>query len=559
MKVLLGFAVGSGAPVEIPLAHMFVTGQTQLSGKTTTLRAVVERSGRRALAFVTKRGEEFAGRPIRPYLPRQGEQPIHWRMVETILASALEQKSLRYERLQIINAAKGARSLDDVQANVRRLLAKSKSAGGKEIYTLLDEYLELVLPQMRSLRASDVLDLQPGLNVMDLSGIAAQTQAMVIRAALERINRHETHVLTVLPEAWEFAPRSRSAPAKDEAIAMARKGAAHKVQNFLLVDSQDIAGVEPVVRQACSVWLLGVQREINETKRALQMMKAAGVATPTASDVAQLEIGHFYACFGKHAIKTYVQPGWMNAASAEQVATGQLTVDLARQLSSLRAVRETFEQVFKEEDSVNAAEAQALRDENDRLKEENADLRRRIEALERSARAGDGRAAPSHQRAANTETSRASVAGSERTPRAGASTPAEPRRERAFSVDETFDNEALYQAFKARLIEELPSDPRAMEIVLARPELRVKVQRHVIEVDGRSLRGRIARLIAADFWSKARTSADVLEELLRRGADRPSNIELGNEMKALCDMGFFTRDNKWYALVSGMKVNVVES
>ncbi len=43
MNVHLGFEVGSGAPVEIPLAHTFVSGQTQLSGKTTTLRAIVAR------------------------------------------------------------------------------------------------------------------------------------------------------------------------------------------------------------------------------------------------------------------------------------------------------------------------------------------------------------------------------------------------------------------------------------------------------------------------------------------------------------------------------------
>jgi hypothetical protein len=53
----------------------------------------------RALAFVTKRGEEFEGRRIRPYLPREGDQPIHWRLVETILASALGQRNMKYERL----------------------------------------------------------------------------------------------------------------------------------------------------------------------------------------------------------------------------------------------------------------------------------------------------------------------------------------------------------------------------------------------------------------------------------------------------------------------------
>jgi hypothetical protein len=53
----LGYEVGGGAPVEIPLRHMVVTGQTQEAGKTTTLEAMIARSGVKAIAFVTKRGE----------------------------------------------------------------------------------------------------------------------------------------------------------------------------------------------------------------------------------------------------------------------------------------------------------------------------------------------------------------------------------------------------------------------------------------------------------------------------------------------------------------------
>jgi hypothetical protein len=193
VTVHVGYEVGTGKPVEIPLAHIFVSGQTQQSGKTTALRAIVERSGRRALAFVTKRGENLEGREIRPFLPREGDAPIGWRTVEVILASAVEQRNLRFERLWIINAAKGARSLEDVQRNVQRLLPKAKGDRSQDTYTLLNEYLELVLPQMRALNASHTLDLQPGLNVMDLSGLAVQTQGMVIRAAFERINHHETN------------------------------------------------------------------------------------------------------------------------------------------------------------------------------------------------------------------------------------------------------------------------------------------------------------------------------------------------------------------------------
>lgn len=325
MNVHLGYEVGTGSPVKIPLAHTFVTGQTQLSGKTTTLQALVERSGRRALAFVTKRGEELPGRRVPPYLPREGNQPIHWRLVETILASALGARALKYERVWIINAAKGAKSLADVRRNVDRLQAKAKG-GNADVYMLIGEYLDLVLPEMAALGASDTLDLQPGLNVMDLTGHSEQLQSLVIRACLHRINEWEKEILTVFPEAWQFAPRGRLTPASAEAVAMARKGAV--LRNFLLCDSQDIAGVDTAIRQATSVWVLGVQRELNELKRTIDSIPA-GIAKPKAADVATLELGQFYACWGRHAVKTYVQPAWMDADTARRIALGERRPEVA--------------------------------------------------------------------------------------------------------------------------------------------------------------------------------------------------------------------------------------
>jgi molybdenum-dependent DNA-binding transcriptional regulator ModE len=318
-KIRLGYEVGTGKDVDVPLAHTFVAGQTQVSGKTTTLVAIVARSGRRALAFVTKRGEQLPGRIIRPYLPREGDEAIHWRFVETIMASALGQKALKYERLQIISAAKDAMSLDDVRRNITRLLMKAKSGSpAAGIYELLGEYLDLVLPEMRALNAVHDLDLRPGLNVMDLVDATPEMQALAIGAAIGRINDHEEGVLTVFPEAWQFAPRDRNTAAKFSAERTARTGAA--IGNFLLSDSQDIIGVSPVLRQASTVWIIGVQREANELKRTLNVVKSSGIKPPTPSDVATLGIGQFFACFGSHAIKTYVQPAGMSDEIARAYA-----------------------------------------------------------------------------------------------------------------------------------------------------------------------------------------------------------------------------------------------
>lgn len=496
--ILLGFEVGTGEPVRIPLAHTFVTGQTQLSGKTTTLRAIVGRSGCRALAFVTKRGEQFQGRRIQPYLPREGEHPIHWRLVETILAAALGQRTMKYERFWLIQAAKGATSLAGVRENVLRLLGKAKGGRTEEAYTLIREYLDLVVPEMQALAAADVLDLQPGLNVMDLAGVGAQLQALVIRAALERINHHERGVLTVFPEAWEFAPRARSAAAKDEAIAMARKGAV--LGNYLLCDSQDLAGVDTVIRQAASVWILGVQRELNELKRTIDSIPA-GIAKPKPADVATLGLGQFYACWGRHAVKTYVLPDWMAEAEGHSFAVHPGRVEYATPPNAPPKPA-----IEKEETDMSAVETKL-----DRL----ADL------IERMLAGGSG--------SASTPPPAVSAAGA------------------------TSDFEGLYQAMVQRLRSEAPA---LLKVLGTKPELQVQVERRVIEVDSSSLRGRIALLIRNGFLAAPTTGHKVWQELHRLGA-KPAKVAVYSELKEFAKLGFLTKEgDDGYQAVDDMVINL---
>lgn len=552
----LGFEVATGVAVEIPLAHTFVTGQTQLSGKTTTLRAIVERSGQRALAFVTKRGEEFAGRRIMPYLPRQGAQPIHWRLVETILASALGERKLKYERLWIINAAKGALSLQHVRDNVDRLLAKTKGQNSRSLdaYVLIREYLDLVLPDMRALAAAETLDLQPGLNVMDLTGVGLQLQALVIRAALEHINLHESGVLTVFPEAWEFAPRGRSAPAKDEAIAMIRKGAVLK--NFLLCDSQDIAGVDTVVRQGASVWILGVQRELNELRRTIQMIPA-GIKRPKPEDVAQLELGEFYACWGRHAIRTYVQPGWMPAGLAWRVATGQLDVGNATAIAGGANVMKAARAVFgpAKEESVTKAEAAQLTRENETLLRQNAELKLRIEALEKGRHE-----VPARGRSVNREGDQQRSAG-DRDRYGAAKQRAESPRDSGrsagvgpagSSTNGHVVDEALYQAIRARILED---EPILLKVLTTHPELVVEVTPRVMTVEGDSMKGRVTRLMAKGWFDQARETGDVRKELARTGTDPGGGGTLGIMLNRFVSDGFFVREGAAFVLAPGVKVS----
>src|SRR5690242_19789476 len=110
-QIHLGFEVGSGAPVAIPLRHMAITGMTQEAGKTTTLEALVQRASVTALAFVTKRGESsFASRQsmTQPYFRDRAD----WQFVSSIIDATLQEKN-KFLRPWIMRICRTTKTLAD--------------------------------------------------------------------------------------------------------------------------------------------------------------------------------------------------------------------------------------------------------------------------------------------------------------------------------------------------------------------------------------------------------------------------------------------------------------
>jgi hypothetical protein len=323
--VHLGYTVGRGEAVMLPIRHMVVTGQTQESGKTTTLEALIARAdaGRgkdqprfRAIAFITKRGEgAFAtGHQLPPYFRTQ---KADWQYVSSLIDVTMGEKN-KLLRSFLMKTCRNTKTLADVLVNVRA--AKDSAKGFPEsIYTEIEGYLELVVPQLAQLPPAHKLTLKAGLNVMDVSAYTTELQALVLRAVLDHVQDHEEDVVVVVPEAWEFLPEGRGSPVKAAAERLVRQGAG--LGNYLWIDSQDLGGVWKTVVRACPVALVGVQREANEIKRTLANIHTP--VKPKAVDVAGLERGEFYACWGKHAEKTYVQPAGMEHLPARAIARGE--------------------------------------------------------------------------------------------------------------------------------------------------------------------------------------------------------------------------------------------
>jgi hypothetical protein len=333
--VLLGFEVGSGVPIEIPIGHMAVTGQSNVSGKTTTLEGVVSRCGMRAIAFLTKRGEGSfrVASPIAPYFKDRTD----WLFISSLLEAIVSEK-LKFQRSEIIklcqdySGPEGAWSqpdtLADVMKNAETALVKARGISAR-VYTELYEYLRTLVPQIEQLPYSKTLKLGRGLNVMDLTPYDFALQALVVRSVLEWVKDKAKQTIVVIPEAWKFAPKVRRSPVSMAAEELIRQGAA--LENFIWCDSQDLAGVSGVLLRQVTVWLFGVQRDAREIERTLDHIPA-DVVRPTRADIAKLGRGEFIVAHGNELRLVYVQPAWMSSVHAEAIARGEENVESAREI-----------------------------------------------------------------------------------------------------------------------------------------------------------------------------------------------------------------------------------
>jgi len=529
--VHLGYAVGSGEPVAIPIGHLCVTGQTQQAGKTTALEALIVRSGLRSVSFITKRGEQSfrTGHMIAPYFRERAD----WQFVASLIDATMGEKN-KLLRSFLMKVCRGAETLADVQRNV--IAAKGSSRGFSEsIYTEIEGYLDLVVPQLRELPPSRHFTLGDGLNVIDLTAYRVELQGLVIRSVLEHVYTHETDVVTVIPEAWEFLPEQRGSPVRLAFETLVRKGAA--LRNFVWIDSQDLAGVWKLAIRACPVFLVGVQREANEIKRTLANIPAS-VAKPTAADVATLELGQFLACWSRNAIRTYVQPAWMTKDLARKVATGAIDLRNANAIATAGNVTRAARQVLGPRISEDLARALAppRKGEPNVTKAEAADLQRQIAALKTE----------------NEDLRRQLlIANAHRGP---TNDPPAPRK--LVTAEATVDD-AIYEGVKTRLLADAELAGALLRLRETRPELVVTVERTTITIDGTQLKGRVARLIADGFFDEGAAAGAVRKELKRTGRD-VNDGSLWRVLRELVAERFLTLEGSTYRLAPGAKVRVEE-
>ena len=342
-KILLGYQVGSGEPVYVPLHHLAIFGMTQLSGKTTTLEGLISRSGLRAIAFITKRGEAGFTKYnlVTPYYKPRAD----WQFVEGLVNVALGEK-VKYEpgmRYGIMKVCKGRKDLKEIQKAALEFARDSKREFMKAVYEKLAAYLEIVIPELEKWVFTDKLELSEGINVMDLSGMRLETQHLVIASAIEYAFASLDHVIVIIPEAWESIPQGKMTPVKWVAQQFIRKGAA--LGNYMFLDSQDIGGIDKTPLRQCDNWLMGRMKEAHEVERILKQLLGMKIA---AEEIQTLPLGHFYAAIGNDVKKVYVLPVGVPEEVGRDVALGKRSPESVRDDFLKRKVMEVDDLVWKE-------------------------------------------------------------------------------------------------------------------------------------------------------------------------------------------------------------------
>lgn len=347
LQILLGHvANGSnrGERYYVPLTHTVVTGMTQY-GKSTTEEAMLNRLPEtkppyRALVFLTKRGEKVFQntQTVTPFY----QERFDWEYVRGLLESSMKER-LKFETPWIIRICKQATAelkgkgvgAGEGLRTVRRLLGNVLASEklrdfDRNIYTLLAAYMDKVLPVLETAKwqFTDTLNLNPGINVMDLTPWYThdEVQMLVIRSCMEQILERENNIIVGLPEAWKMLPQGRNTPVKLYFEKFVREGATNG--NYLYIDAQDLGGVDKAPLRQVDVWVMGHMLEANEVSRLLEQTLGTKIE---AGVIQTLPLGHFLVAASGKVVKVYAWPYGVPEEMSVDVAMGKLSPEAVKE------------------------------------------------------------------------------------------------------------------------------------------------------------------------------------------------------------------------------------
>ncbi|MBI4128394.1 MAG: hypothetical protein HY459_05020 [Parcubacteria group bacterium] len=338
MNIHLGFEVPSGEPKEIPIFHTVITGQTQYSGKSTTVKSMIEKyvaKGFSVLVFDTKEtaldyGEVGVETPV---VVRDTLDSLE---LLSLLESIMQTKLTRYYSIlneiclggPHVNVNGKANSLQEIVDRAKYLDEHSRGFVQGAARTIWDLVIRLI-NQTKDLPTVTHLQLNEGINRMSINNLKPESQQIVVATALEDIlTMYKRNVIVVLDEAFKFIPEGRGSACAWAVERYITQGAMTGL--FLIISSQFLAITNKDPLKACPVKILGTQDHPTEVKHTLDLMSGVKLSKDS---VMRLKIGHFAVATKESPdpVTVYVQPEWLPDDIAVKIARGEIPVKDAEQ------------------------------------------------------------------------------------------------------------------------------------------------------------------------------------------------------------------------------------
>lgn len=112
----------------------------------------------------------------------------------------------------------------------------------------------------------------------------------------------------------------------------------------------------------------------------------------------------------------------------------------------------------------------------------------------------------------------------------------------------------LYRQFVARL----KNDRQIIALLFEKPTIDVGITRPVLSLDGSTLRGRLAYMVARGFFKDVKNGQSAFNELQRTGF-RCAKPNVYRELDGLAALGFVTKEEGGYLEVAEMKIRITEA
>jgi hypothetical protein len=493
----LGYETGTGDEVHVPAFHSAVTGITR-HGKTETMKSLsrrAEREGYTVLMFDVKTPRDYddIGSEIPIYL----EETTDPTTVKGLLESS-SGISLSYQYSELIKVYEQGDTFDDMLTRIEGMMQDDdRHPVEEDKLRVLQHLLEELTDELGDAEVSDSLELQTGINVMDLHDVDESVQQLAIAATVEEVLDNHEDVILVLDEAHNFIPQSGSPPAHGNLVRALREGAAKNV--WVWLSDQTITGVDKEPLKQVGVWVLGKQREKNEAQRVLDQIPAK--TSFSSNDVMTLSKGHFIVALDDEHPLTYVQPTWASDQDARAVALGEHDVDALDTEQPEQEVQE-MEDEIQEKDRTN----RELREQLDEARQRIEELEEENEKLERLLE---------EERESETSTA---------------------------DVDESRVQEIVDDRLDERfgdLVSEVEI-PEGVRVEAGVPKLEVVHETEPLELGTDSLKGKIAYLYAEDELPDGWFSTgEVYDAMKSRGwSQDPRTSDVLNEM---CSWGYLRK------------------